>query len=183
MDKRVVENQRVRKAAVSALIKLMKKNRFSEITVTDIVKESGIARQSYYRNFTCKEDLIIEFMLEVQRGTLMQLKAKEISSFNPEFLKTVLDGLKPYREEVIAIYNAGLSILILQSINEVCEQYFGDMPFDSVSRYKLYCLAGMIFNVEMKWLQEGALEATEDIADIVFSFSTKELFEMGNKRF
>ena len=58
MDKRMIENARVRRATANALIALMKRKRFSEISVTDIVREAGIARQSYYRNFDCKEDVI-----------------------------------------------------------------------------------------------------------------------------
>ena len=175
MDKRMIENARVRRATANALIALMKRKRFSEISVTDIVREAGIARQSYYRNFDCKEDVIREYMIEIQQNTMKQIKKEHLCEMNPAAIKTILDGLKSYSSEMNVIYDAGLAVLVLDAINEVCEMCFGDMPFNSTKRYQLYCLAGMIFNVEMKWLQNGASEDTADLAEPIFSFSTQAL--------
>ena len=177
MDKRIVDNMRVRSTASKALIELMKCRNFSEISVTDIVNKAGIARQSYYRNFTCKEDLIREYMLEIQKNTIKNLKQQNIAFFSPTFIKAILDGLKPYADEMNAIYNSGLANLVLNSINEICEFYFGDMPSNSLARYQLYALSGMIFNVEMKFLQGGAIADTSEIAEMIYSFSTKEFID------
>ena len=183
MDKRMIENARVRRATANALIALMKRKRFSEISVTDIVREAGIARQSYYRNFDCKEDVIREYMIEIQQNTMKQIKKEHLCEMNPAAIKTILDGLKNHSSEMNVIYNAGLSVLVLDAINEVCEMCFGNMPFNSTQRYQLYCLAGMIFNVEMKWLQNGVAEDSAELADVIFSFSTKELIDVGENTF
>ena len=177
MDKRIVENMRVRSTAAKALIELMKDKNFSEISVTDIANKAGIARQSYYRNFSCKEDLIKEYMLEIQKSTIIHLKQQNIAFFSPAFIKAILDGLKPYADEMNAIYNSGLANLVLNSINEICEFYFGDMPSNSLARYQLYALSGMIFNIEMKFLQDGATADTSKIAEMIYSFSTREFVD------
>ena len=177
MDKRIIENMRVRSTAAKALIELMKDKNFSEISVTDIVNKAGIARPSYYRNFACKEDLIREYMLEIQKSTIVHLKQQNIAFFSPTFIKAILDGLKPYADEMNAIYNSGLANLVLNSINEICEFYFGDMPSNSLTRYQLYALSGMIFNIEMKFLQDGAIADTSEIAELIYSFSTKEFID------
>lgn len=177
MDKRIVENMRVRSTAAKALIELMKEKNFSEISVTDIANKAGIARQSYYRNFSCKEDLIREYMLEIQKNTIIHLKQQNIAFFSPAFIKAILDGLKPYADEMNAIYNSSLANLVLNSINELCEFYFGDMPSNSLARYQLYALSGMIFNIEMKFLQDNAIADTSEIAELIYSFSTKEFID------
>lgn len=66
MDKRVVKNERVKKEIEKALFTLLERKRFSEITVSDIIRTSGVARASYYRNFDSKED-VIESYMERQR--------------------------------------------------------------------------------------------------------------------
>lgn len=57
-DKRHIENMRVKKSISKALFTLMSEKNFSEIRVSDIIAESGVAKASYYRNFTSIEDII-----------------------------------------------------------------------------------------------------------------------------
>lgn len=62
MDKRKVENERVRKSIEEAIFTLMESKSFSEITVSDIVKKAKVARASYYRNFNSKEEIIQSYI-------------------------------------------------------------------------------------------------------------------------
>lgn len=177
MDKRMQENERVRKSIAKAWITLLKKKSFSEITVTELVQKAGVARQSYYRNFESMEDVARGYMLEIQRETQHVLKKKKIEEFNAEFGALVMHGIATHKEDVLAMYHAGLSQIILEMINEIFELHFGDMPSCSIERYQLYCMAGMIFNVEMKWLEGGAKESAEEIARVIFTYSTAEFIK------
>ena len=58
MSKASMDNMRVKKQITEGLFSLLQKKPFSEITVTDIVKESKVARASYYRNFENSISLI-----------------------------------------------------------------------------------------------------------------------------
>ena len=58
MSKSSMDNQRVKNQIIEGLFSLLRKKAFSEITVTDIVKEAKVARASYYRNFQNKEEII-----------------------------------------------------------------------------------------------------------------------------
>ncbi len=173
MDKRVLENKRVRKAIAKAWISLLKEKSFSEIKVTELVKKAGVARQSYYRNFESMEDVAREYMLEIQQDTMRMLKQQKIEQYNEEFGTLIMKGLEKHKEDMLAMYHAGLSQIILELINQICELLFGNMSNHSIERYRLYCLAGMIFNVEMKWLENGATEDAADISQIIFTYSTE----------
>ena len=59
-DKRLEANRLVKLRIARALTKLMEKKNFSDITVTEIVQTAGVARASYYRNFTSKEEVLIK---------------------------------------------------------------------------------------------------------------------------
>lgn len=172
MDKRILENKRVREAIAKAWIALLKEKSFSEIKVTDLVKRAGVARQSYYRNFESMEDVAKEYMSEIQQGTMRKLKNQKVEQYNKDFGTVIMEGLGRHKEDILAIYHAGLSQIILEMINQMCEFIFGNMSSHSVERYQLYCLAGMIFNVEMKWLENGAEESAEEISKIIFTYST-----------
>lgn len=57
-DKRYIENMRVKKSIQTALFSLMQKKKFSEIRVADIISVAGVAKASYYRNFSSIENVI-----------------------------------------------------------------------------------------------------------------------------
>ena len=64
-DKRLEANRLVKLRIARALTKLMEKKNFSDITVTEIVQTAGVARASYYRNFTSKEEVLIKVTDEI----------------------------------------------------------------------------------------------------------------------
>lgn len=61
-DKRYIENMRVKRGIQDALLALMEKKKFSEIRVSDIIAVSGVAKASYYRNFSSLEDVICSYI-------------------------------------------------------------------------------------------------------------------------
>lgn len=47
-----------------SLFRLLKRKTYSEITVTDLVHEAGVSRNSFYRNYQNMEDIIQQFLEE-----------------------------------------------------------------------------------------------------------------------
>lgn len=44
----------------TALVELMQRRPYDEITITDITKRAGVSRMAYYRNFRDKDDILIQ---------------------------------------------------------------------------------------------------------------------------
>ena len=57
MDK-MTYNQTVKEAIAIALVQLMKRKNFEDISVSEIVKIAGVGRSSFYRNFESKKDVL-----------------------------------------------------------------------------------------------------------------------------
>lgn len=53
---------------IVAFFQLLEKKHFSEITVTEIVKEAGVARATYYRNFDIKENIVNAYIEELHQA-------------------------------------------------------------------------------------------------------------------
>ena len=51
MDKRRQANQQVKEKITGALLHLLGEKSISEISVTEIIAEAGVARASFYRNY------------------------------------------------------------------------------------------------------------------------------------
>lgn len=168
MDKRMLENARVKKNVEEAFFFLLKKRTFSEITATEIIRTAGIARSSYYRNFHSKEDIIASYM-ERQRLEV----ANEISFcgsaddfFDPEKLVKSLEHFLTQKYYFLLLYDNGFGAYLQENENHFAEICLGDMPCNSPERYKIYFMSGALFNMTMKWLRDGAKESPHEMAAI-----------------
>lgn len=171
MDKRMEANRTVRAKIINALLVLLETRHFSEISITDIVRTAGVARQSYYRNFHSKEEIVEAFFLELQAEVTRSFRENQITDYGPQCATVILRALLQNRSAILCLHRAGFSLHNQNLINARIEYAAGDMPANSIERYQLYCYSGAIYNAAFVWLQNGAVEPPEDIARVICSFS------------
>lgn len=58
IDKRKIANKMVKEKLLTALISFSGEKDWSKVTVTELIKKSGVARASFYRNFKSIEEII-----------------------------------------------------------------------------------------------------------------------------
>ncbi|GHU86966.1 hypothetical protein FACS189476_01460 [Spirochaetia bacterium] len=97
-----------RACIVEALFRLMKKVPYAKIGVSDIIKKAGLARQTFYRHYKTKDDVIIQFLehcfapadpesKDINKGYvyLMSLPLKNITRYSA-ILKMILNSEAEY---------------------------------------------------------------------------------------
>ncbi|PST46166.1 hypothetical protein CPA40_06885 [Bifidobacterium callitrichos] len=164
-----MENDRVRRQITEALFVLMERRRFSAITVTDIVAEAGVARASYYRNFKSKEDVINAWMSDLHDSIQpSDTKPREYDVFARA---NIADGFErsltrflTAKSYILTLYRNGFASLIQDTINGYVRGMAGRAPMGSIGQYRLYFVAGAMFNILIKWLEGGAVESPRAIA-------------------
>lgn len=65
MNKRNEANMRVKESITTALLKLLEVKSISEISVSEIIANAGVARASFYRNYATKESVITTLISDV----------------------------------------------------------------------------------------------------------------------
>lgn len=172
MDKRLIENARVRKSIEEALFKLMNEKKFSEITVSDIIHIAGVARASYYRNYNSKEQVIESFIIRIHNDA--EYFGKHINTLEDVAnLETITESLTyylQYKYYILQLYDNGFGSLVLEMYNQFVEEALGDMPQHSTQKYKLYFLTGSAFNIMIQWLKNGAVESPYEMAQAFLTF-------------
>lgn len=182
MYRGTMENKRVKREIIEALFTLLKKKGFSEITVSDIIKEAGVARSTYYRNFKTIEE-IIELYIESLHDELrsvtpyadsnsIYLKENLITAFNHSFNC----GLKN-KSYLLALYHNGFGSMIQDIFNKYGEEMMGGMSYRSIDRYLLYFMTGAILNVLIQWLEDGAKESPLEISKTVVAMLMENVIE------
>ena len=147
----------------------MEKKNFSDITVTEIVQTAGVARASYYRNFTSKEEVLIKVTDEIWQN--YREKAAKLSDdfFGYDSILLVFRYFKTYKHFILCVYKAGLAYIYLDIFDRQLEEQIGDMPYNDVGRYKIYFYSGALYNVFLKWLEGGMQETPAAMAQMVRS--------------
>lgn len=72
---------------------------------------------------------------------------------------------KEYSDLVLAFHHAKVATTLLDIITDCEIDARGDMPAGSISKYELYYFAGAFYNMMLCWLENGAKESPEAMAD------------------
>lgn len=177
MSKASMDNKRVKHQITEGLFFLITKKAFSEITVTDIVKESKVARASYYRNFENKEQIIEVYMDNLRDELMSDIPYDDDEHiFNQENAKAGFEKALIYclirKADLLILYHNGFGSLIQQTFNRYIMDFAGNMSMNSIERYKLYFISGAVTNVLIEWLNEGAKEPPREIASLCVNYFT-----------
>lgn len=95
----------------TALLQLMQKKPYAEITITDIVERAGVSRMAYYRNYSSKDDILLR-RLEAELNHFYEIVLKDkktsgSSSSALEYLTSFFDQLQK-DQALQAVIQAGM---------------------------------------------------------------------------
>jgi AcrR family transcriptional regulator len=170
MDKRMEANLRVKNSITEALFTLMNEKNFSEITVTDIVRQAKVARSSYYRNYVSKEDILISLASDVFTDFRNTADYELTDFFTYNNVLRFFTYFKKYQKYILDLYHSKFSASLLEGLNQFLEENAGIMPVHSIEKYNLYIFIGALYNTGIVWLKNGTPESIEDMSDSFCNF-------------
>lgn len=168
MDKRQIANNRTKTRIIKALLRLMEEKNFSDITVTDIVGRAKVARASYYRNFSSKEEVIASAGAIIFEDFRQKTVEAGVSVLEYESVLRMFRYFRAYRQALLTLHEAGFTTLYSRMFDECIESIAGTMPFDDIRRYCLRFYSGSAFSVFVYWLEEGMRETPEEMASLFY---------------
>lgn len=164
MDKRKMANQRVKDRLFYALLEFAGQKDWSKVTVTELIRKSGVARASFYRNFTSVEN-IIDYGIGQMALWYHEGMAPSENFHNREVMQYKFRFYQEHAGIVLAFHHAKASTTLLDIITDCEIEACGDMPSTSISRYELYYYAGAFYSMMLCWLENGTKETPEAMAD------------------
>lgn len=149
MNKKQEANAFVKECITTALIKMMGEHSFESISITNLVECAGVARVSFYRNFTSKEDVIkqhLDFLIR-EWGREFE-KTGALSTLNESLIKYYYK----HRDFYLLLYKHNLSAMIYENIREALQI---DSVEESNERFRRAVWAGAIFGWIDEWARRG----------------------------
>ena len=165
MDKRKEANQRVKDRLFCTLLAFAERKDWSKLTVTELIEKSGVARASFYRNFKSVEELIDYGIQRMAQRYHAGMPDGDEDFHSREVMLYKFRFYKEYAGLVLAFHHAKLSTTLLDVITDCEIDACGDMPVGSISKYELYFFSGAFYNMLLCWLEGGAKETPEAMAD------------------
>ena len=132
----------------NALVELLKKKRYSDISMTDIIKKSGVSRAGVYKNYKGKTEIMLDIYAEFLDDIIAALSRSIYE--NVEIIFTIAQKNKGALK---ALIDAGLEHHLLDMMNECYE--------DVADPYYMSMWMGMIYNSLIKWAKSGMDEPLE----------------------
>lgn len=166
MDKRKEANMRVKKNITRALFRLMNEKSFSDISISELIREAKVARVSFYRNYKSKEDVLLTLIEDVLEQFRATLDSNEANYYTHQNISRSFEFFSKYDNFVLDLYRFGYGSILLEKLNRFHEEVAGTMSNKSIEKYKLYMYIGALFNTAIMWIQNGKKESAQDLTDM-----------------
>ena len=157
MGKRQIAAQETRRKIIAAAEKLIREKGFEAVGVSDIAKEAGVAKGSFYTYFKRKEDVVAE--IAHNKFVSVEKRAKSAGDVCEQISSCLI-------ESVHYIVDTGVNI---------CQQWLKNVvePADELGKGKLGYDTGVIRRTLLGAVESGELRAetpTESLAESVAAF-------------
>lgn len=142
---------------------MLKTQSIDDISVSVLVKEAGVGRVSFYRNYESKKDVLIQ-----EENRLFQIWKQTLDSSSDEekddFGRSLLNFYKEHSDFYLTVYNAGLYEIIMNTIVETVK--ISESEPNSVA-YLKSSIAYMIYGYVSEWMKRGMIESGDQLADSI----------------
>lgn len=173
MDKRKKENLRVKTCITDALFSLMAEKSINDIHITELAAKAGVARASFYRNYSSKEDIIITLIRDVLDDFREESDLEHKSVYDYENVLMCFQYFRKYKKYILDLQRCGYSSVLLEELNNFHVSIEGSMPHNSVEKYGLYMYIGALANTAINYLTDDNKISPEDIARYFFEAASQ----------
>jgi len=170
---------------LEAILLLIDEKPFNNITVSDITNKAGIARQTFYRNYKDKDDVIIKYFKNIFNSELITVEnihnknkyENILLTFN---IKYMVKNQKNLKKLLTAI--TGIENLFMDRFNEwqdnLIKQYKLKSEMRIIYRYKVYYQMTGILRIIMDWFKNDMPVPVIELTKLLnyFTVDTKTLY-------
>lgn len=170
MDKRKEANLKVKKRITDALLALMEQKDINEISITELINTAGVARVSFYRNYSSKENVLIVLINYILNEIRGGREYDEIDYRTIEHVEKSFNFFYKYRNYILGLYRSNYATVLLEELNRFHEAIAGEMPMNSIDKYAMYMYMGAMFDSAVAWLKDGAKQPAREVAEVFCKF-------------
>lgn len=169
------------KQTAEAMIALLKEKPFTQITISELCREAGISRQTFYSLFTSRENVMV-FTLQEQYCEGLEISAPGQSSYDEDLIRWICHSYSSYmfrnRSLIKMLVDNHIDYLLYDSFYDSmdnCECFMHDI--DPCTRsYAASFYAGGFACVARRYAEEGCSSSADQLEEILETLISGRLF-------
>ena len=162
-----------------ALVRLMERYPYSEITVKQIVLEAGLVRKTFYRNFTSKDD-VLDSLLD---AFILEYTTELYATRNKSWLQVIFEFCVRHKHIAELLDKNDMMYLVLKKLNAVLptrhdeadalgiipEEFFGNLDMTYIIPFN----TGAMWNVIYTWIHRGMKDDPKQIVSVLRDYTMR----------
>ena len=157
------KNTYVKQQITTTLLELLKEKELSDINIGEITKKAQVSRNSFYRNYADKEDIIKKYLYQLLSELDNEWKQKNSDS-NAELFGHLFMHLKQHGDMMMLIQKRGLFHLFKESYLTL---WGTSETMDNMTAYTVVFVANGILGWIEEWLKRGMCESAETMSTLL----------------
>ncbi len=158
------KNKYVKDQLTRALIDLLKEKKLTDISVSELTKQAGVGRVSFYRNYSDINDILIEHSNMLMKKWTKDFEADPASSIFNVF-GSLFTHYKDHRDFYEIMYQNGITDPILDAVKNKID-YSDDL--DNRTAYSKAFFAYGMYGWILEWMKRGMSEDADGINSMLF---------------
>ncbi len=176
MKEKMSINETVRESLAIALLRLMKNKSIDEITISELVSLAGVGRNSFYRNFASKEQLLCSYIIDLYHEYFLEknVPLKVGNGVDVEaFLLPRFRFIKEHGDIFSILYKRGLLYYFFESTeDDLMEMLCGATTANS--SYYMAMFSASCAGIIRHWIERDFAESEEEMVKL-FAVPPKRL--------
>ena len=153
------KNSYVKTKITDSLLMLLKENKLSDISISEITEKAGVGRTSFYRNYKSKDDILRQYDLMLIKEWGKSFESNPRSNVNNLF-GSLFQHYKNHADFYMILYDNNLTDMILDTIKDVSGP---KAEMDNKEAYGKAFIAYGIYGWLMEWMSRGMKESEDEI--------------------
>lgn len=157
-----------------ALFRLMEKDNFNDISISEITAEAGIARRTFYLNFTSKQDIIDQHYALMMKEYDDRLPP-DISSDLEKQALYFFSFWKRHSDYAVMLEKNGMFHMLMNRFQFYLSKtpnYIYDSLSETEREYARASLTGILWMMLGEWMKREFQETPEEVASIFMKVSS-----------
>ncbi len=157
-------NDFVRLCITEAFLKLLSEKPFDKITIAELTEKAGVARVSFYRNFSNKEEVLAKYIEKI----FLEMEYTPETARDKEIIRARL--LASYRLSLenkdffLVLKKNGLLYLIYDALKQITPEHIKETGFRT-NRLHAPFMVGAIYGILEDWIEHDMKYPVEKLVD------------------
>lgn len=160
-------NRLTKESLQTALLLLMSEKPFDKITITELVKRSGVSRTAFYRNYNTKADILSELGEQMIHEITVSFFSPQYKNNQRQWYIDTFSAVRKHAPYFQLLIQTEFPIYTVLDAGSILEKILPSHSPEEHYRYLL--LEGAFINILSHWFRSGMKEDIEFMADFCIS--------------